>query len=112
MALPCLGRRRAAGLHPGDPAWEAGCFAANVIAACGFYAWLRMASGSLWPAATAHAAHNLIVQGIFDPLSARGASGITMVGEFGVVFTVVAVLFTLPFWLAGQRLWQAREAGQ
>lgn len=95
----------------GNAGWEAGCFALNVIAACGFYAWLRMASGSLWPAATAHAAHNLIVQSIFDPLSARGASEITMVGEFGVVFTVVAVLFTLPFWFVGQRLWMKQSAG-
>lgn len=96
----------------GSPVWEAACFAINVIAACGFYAWLRIASGSLWPAATAHAAHNLIVQGIFDPLSARGASEITMVGEFGVVFTIVAVIFTLPFWWLGQRLWQAGKAGE
>ena len=53
--------------------------------------------GSLWPAATLHASHNLFIQGIFDPLTTRGANEITMVSEFGVVLAATAFVVCIPF---------------
>jgi membrane protease YdiL (CAAX protease family) len=61
----------------GDQRFEIASFMILVIAISGAFAWLRLKSGSLWPAATLHASHNLFIQGIFDPLTTRGANEIT-----------------------------------
>jgi membrane protease YdiL (CAAX protease family) len=87
----------------GDTAFEMTSFAVNVIAMSGIFAWLRLDSRSLWPAATLHASHNVFIQLVFDPLSARAGSHITMVSEFGVVTAATCVLFSLPFWVLGAR---------
>lgn len=88
----------------GEPGYELLSFAIMVISSSGVFAWVRMRSGSLWPAATLHAAHNVIIQSLLDPLSTRGSSDITMVGEFGIVLAVVTLLVSLPFWIMGARL--------
>ena len=74
-----------------------------ITAISGAFAWLRLQSGSLWPAVTLHASHNLFLQTIFDPMSTRDDSHITMVGEFGVITAGMCVLICLPFWIAGMR---------
>jgi membrane protease YdiL (CAAX protease family) len=88
----------------GDLRFELASFAVMVLAMSGPIAWLRLRAQSLWPCVTFHAAHNLIVQGIFDPLTVRGPNAVTMVGEFGVVMACVVSLVSLPFWVLGLRL--------
>ena len=80
------------------------CFLCSAISISGPMAWLRLKSGSLWPAAMLHAAHNLIIQSVFDRFTVRGDGAITMVGEFGVVLAAVTLLVSLPFWWDGARL--------
>jgi membrane protease YdiL (CAAX protease family) len=48
-------------------------------------AWLRFASGSVWPAALMHGAHNIVIQAVLDPVT-RDVSGLTpyVSGEFGL----------------------------
>jgi membrane protease YdiL (CAAX protease family) len=46
--------------------------------------WLRLVSGSIWPPALFHAAHNLFVQSLFDKITTPNASGNWVTGEFGV----------------------------
>jgi uncharacterized protein len=87
----------------GDKAYEMASFAVFIVSGSAVYAWLRLESGSLWPAATLHASHNLFIQNVFDPLAVRGDNPITMVGEFGVVTAAVGLLCTLPFWILGIR---------
>jgi membrane protease YdiL (CAAX protease family) len=87
----------------GERLYEIISFVVMITAISGAFAWLRLDSGSLWPAATLHASHNLMLQAIFDPMTSRGDSPITMVGEFGVVTAGVCVLACLPFWIAGMR---------
>jgi len=94
----------------GDTAFEMSSFAVSVIAMSGVFAWLRLDSRSLWPAATLHASHNLFIQVVFDPLSARAGQHITMVSEFGVVTAAACVLFSLPFWILGTREFRRVEA--
>jgi len=94
----------------GDTAFEMASFAVSVIAMSGVFAWLRLDSRSLWPAASLHASHNLFIQSVFDPLSARAGYHITMVSEFGVVTAAVCVLFSLPFWILGTRGFRRVEA--
>lgn len=96
----------------GDQRFEIASFMIMVIAISGAFAWLRLKSGSLWPAATLHASHNLFIQGIFDPLTTRGAGDITMVSEFGVVLAAVAVVVCIPFWIMGPRISRETAAAQ
>lgn len=46
-------------------------------------AWLRLVSGSLWPAILLHAAHRFLIRGIFDPLTVGGSQSAWITGEFG-----------------------------
>lgn len=96
----------------GDQRFEIASFMIMVIAISGAFAWLRLSSGSLWPAATLHASHNLLIQGIFDPLTTRGANPITMVSEFGVILAGCAVVVCIPFWVMGARISRERAAEQ
>jgi len=87
----------------GNQIWELASFLIMVTAMSGPMAWLRLKSGSLWPAATFHAAHNVFIQRVLDPMTVRGEGDITMVSEFGIVFAVVVVVVCAPFWIAGIR---------
>lgn len=55
-------------------------------------AWLRLKSGSLWTGALAHAANNLWVQSFFDPVTVNHGITNPLIGEFGLVTTVMAVI--------------------
>ncbi len=63
-------------------------FLASVMAASYLFGWARLYSGSLWPAALAHAAWNSIIQGVFDA-STVGSSSLSStniwVGESGLL---------------------------
>ncbi|NEX91531.1 type II CAAX endopeptidase family protein [Caulobacter sp. 17J65-9] len=87
----------------GEKAYEVVSFMVMITAMSGAAAWLRLESGSLWPAVTFHASHNLFLQMIFGPMTTRGDSPVTMVGEFGVVTAIVCVIVCAPFWVAGVR---------
>jgi membrane protease YdiL (CAAX protease family) len=61
-------------------------------------AWLRLRSGSLWPAALLHAAHNAWVQQFFDPITGDAGTTAWLVGEFGLALAVVTVALAWVFW--------------
>ncbi len=65
------------------------------------FARLRLATGSIWPAITLHAAWNSVIQVAFDPAS-TGAGATLWVGESGIlvalVMIVMAVIFSSREW--------------
>jgi membrane protease YdiL (CAAX protease family) len=65
------------------------------------FARLRLATGSVWPAITLHAAWNSVIQVAFDPAS-TGAGATLWVGESGIlvalVMIVMAVIFSCREW--------------
>lgn len=83
--------------------YEALSFVVMATAISGAFAWLRLDSGSLWPAATLHASHNIIVAIIFESLSTPTQSEITMVSETGIITAAVCAVVCLPFWVLGAR---------
>ena len=91
----------------GTPLWfSLLCFTAMVFAMSAVMAWIRLASGSLWPAALLHASHNLIVQGVFDAGTSAGPVSPYITGEFGAGLA-------LTIGLAGWVLWrQGMSAAQ
>jgi uncharacterized protein len=68
-------------------------------------AWLRFASGSVWPAALMHGAHNIFIQAVLDPVT-QDASGITpfVSGEFGLGVAFAYVVAGLVAWRALARM--------
>jgi membrane protease YdiL (CAAX protease family) len=91
----------------GTPAWYGvTCFAACVLGVGFLFAWLRMASGSVWPCVMLHAVHNTYVQEVFTPLTASTGHTAWFIDEFGAVLPVAIIVaailairyFPLPGW--------------
>jgi membrane protease YdiL (CAAX protease family) len=57
--------------NAGTPAWySVACFSATGVSVGVVSAWLRLSSGSAWPAVLLHASHNSFIQTFFDPATA------------------------------------------
>ncbi|MEA4908731.1 MAG: type II CAAX endopeptidase family protein [Anaerolineaceae bacterium] len=90
------------------PTWYALlCFWIMVMGISFVFAWLVLRSGSLWPAVILHAAHNLFIQGLFDPLTTNTGPTAYLTGEFGIGLAIAGTLLALIFWRLSNRLPQA-----
>jgi membrane protease YdiL (CAAX protease family) len=76
------------------------CFAVMVVALGVPFAWLRLKSGSVWPAAILHASHNLFVQGFFDRVTVDTGPTKWLTSEFGAALALAIVGTSLLFWRA------------
>lgn len=75
----------------GAPVWfGAVCFALMLAPLSVLMAWLRLKSGSVWPAVVAHAAHNVFIQALFPSSVLPGQSAPWLVGEFGALTPIAA----------------------
>ena len=67
--------------------------------------WLRLRSGSVWTAVLLHASHNLYIQRFFDPITREtGPLSKYMLGESGVVLTVIFIALAVIFWSLRHKL--------
>ena len=90
------------GYSSGAPTWFAlSGFMVLVVSISFASAWLRLASGSLWPAALLHAVHNSFIQSFLDKVTVD--TGITeyLTTEFGAVLAVMGILVAILFWRIG-----------
>jgi len=99
--------------NAGTNRWYAmGCFTVLVVAISFIFAWLRLKSESLWPAAVLHASHNLFVQTVFNNVMRN--TGRTLFfdtrAEFGVALATVSVVFALYFWIRREEVEQVPRA--
>ena len=74
------------------------CFMLMVVAVSFVFAWLRLKSNSLWPAALLHGAHNAYVQGVFDQLMRDTGHTRWITTEFGAGMIVTIGIFAIYFW--------------
>src|SRR5690348_14960261 len=85
----------------GTPTWYSViCFAVMVVALGVPFAWLRLKSGSVWPAAILHASHNLFVQAFFDRVTVDTGPTKWLTGEFGAALALTIVATAWIFWRA------------
>ena len=83
----------------GTPNWYAAIMFAVMIIAISFpLAWLRLKSGSLWPAVVLHASHNQFVVGIFDKLTGHTRATPYILGEFGFGLALTSLVLAYVFW--------------
>jgi membrane protease YdiL (CAAX protease family) len=99
--------------NAGAPAWySVTCFVAMVVFLSVAFAWLRLRSGSVWPAAILHASHNLWVQGFFDRVTVDTGPTRWMTSEFGAALVVTLGVTSLLFWRARHALPPAELASR
>ncbi|MBT2116984.1 CPBP family intramembrane metalloprotease [Dyella sp. LX-66] len=85
--------------HSAAPqAYAVTCFTLMVLITGGIAAWLRLRSGSVWPAIALHAVHNAFIQWLLDPMTDASGNGAWYASEFGAALVVgtgivAAVLF-------------------
>lgn len=85
-----------ASYNAGTATWYAiVCFTAMVVAMSFMLAWLRVRSGSFWPAALFHASHNLFVQGFFDVVTVDKGRTLWLTTEFGAALAIIAAIIVL-----------------
>lgn len=100
-----------AGYNSGAPlGFTLSVFTLNVLLGSFALAWLRLRSGSLWPAVLAHTSWNLYLQSVFDPLTRDTGATEYIAGEFGVAFGLTGAIYAYVFWRLGQRLPEAAPA--
>jgi uncharacterized protein len=84
--------------NSGVPAWYAVLMFTIMVLGINFaFGWLRLKSGSLWPAAVLHASHNLFVQVIFTPLTIQLAITPYIIDEFGVGLAILGLVVAFIF---------------
>lgn len=99
--------------NAGTNRWYAlSCFTVMVVSGSFIFAWLRLKSGSLWPAALLHASHNLFVQQIFDPLMRDTGRTLWYTTEFGIALAITSVGFAAYFWTRRHELEQPTPEGR
>ena len=99
--------------NAGTPTWYAVlCFGIMVVALSVPFAWLRLRSGSVWPAAILHAMHNLFVQGFFDVVTVDTGPTRWITGEFGAALAVTIGVTAWTFWRARCALGVRRAASR
>jgi uncharacterized protein len=80
------------------PAFALTCFTLMVIADAYILGWLRLKSGSLWPAAILHASHNLFIQAILDRMTAPVGKALYITTEFGCGLVLAIGAVALYLW--------------
>jgi membrane protease YdiL (CAAX protease family) len=96
--------------NAGTPTWYGVlCFTVMVLALSFAFAWLRLRSGSVWPAAILHATHNLFVQAFFDRVTVDTGPTRWLTSEFGAALALTTAVTAWIFWRARHALPSARE---
>jgi membrane protease YdiL (CAAX protease family) len=84
--------------NAGTPWWYALlCFTVLIVGMNFAFTWLRLASGSIWPTVVVHASHNLIIQGVFDKLTADTGNTAFFTTEFGAMLAILGIVVAIVF---------------
>ena len=90
------------GYSSGAPTWYAvACFMVLIVGMSFAFAWLRLASGSIWPAMLMHATHNTFIQGVLDVITQDTGSTAYFTTEFGLGLAIMGILIGVVFWRIG-----------
>jgi membrane protease YdiL (CAAX protease family) len=73
------------------------CFTVMLLGMNIAITWLRLSSGSIWPAVLMHGTHNVIIQSVWTPLTTQTALTSRVTGEFGIGLALTALTTGLMF---------------
>ena len=84
----------------GTPIWfSLICFAAMIFIITPFFNAIRLRSNSFWPAALAHASHNLFIQAVMVSAFVPGDQAKWLTGEFGALTPVACLIVVGAYFL-------------
>lgn len=87
------------GQTAGAPRWFGLlCFTVLVMGLSVVLAWLRLRSGSVWPAVLLHASHNVWIQTVLNPLTRKTALTPYVIDEAGAGLALAAVVLAALVW--------------
>ena len=99
------------GYSSGAPTWWAAlCFLVGVIGISFAFTWLRLKSGSIWPAVLMHAAHNSIIGHFFQKITVDTDYTAYIGTEFGLGLAIAGVIVGVIFLAKGRSLDLSAEA--
>jgi|SRR6516164_4705556 membrane protease YdiL (CAAX protease family) len=75
------------------------CSSITCVSVSFILAWIRMRSGSIWPAALLHASHNLFIPVVFDNLTRNTGQTLWYTTQFGAALATTSAIFAAYFWL-------------
>jgi uncharacterized protein len=85
--------------HSQAPRWfDLTTLTISVLGLSCFTAWLRLKSGSLWPAVIWHGAHNLFIQEMFLHMSTDRPLSKFVIDDFGLGLVLAALSLGFIFW--------------
>jgi membrane protease YdiL (CAAX protease family) len=73
-------------------------FTLGMVSMSVIMAFLRLKTGSLWPAVTFHMSHNVFLQKFFAPMTETNANSSWFVDEFGAVVPAILVVLATVYW--------------
>ncbi len=73
-------------------------FFLSMIGGSTLFAWIRLRSGSIWPAALLHGCDNFFTQEVYPSLTAVTKAGGEMLGEFGWYMVLISLVIGVIFW--------------
>lgn len=73
-------------------------FTLSLTAVSVFLAWIRLKTGSVWPAVIAHGSHNSITLSFFNDLTSQTGSAPYIAGEVGIGLLVAWVVVAVVCW--------------
>ncbi len=79
-------------------------FFLSMIGGSTLFAWMRLRSGSIWPAALLHGFWNYFIQTFYPMITATTDTGEAMLGEFGWYAVLISIVIGLLFWYLRDRL--------
>lgn len=82
----------------GGLAYSMVMFFLSMIGGSTLFAWIRIRSGSVWPAALLHGFDNYFVQEFYPAITATTGAGGAMLGEFGWYVVLISIGIGLLFW--------------
>jgi CAAX protease family protein len=83
----------------GSPRWYTlACFTVAIVGLSFAFAWLRLASGSVWPAVLLHTSHNLFLLHVFTPLMDERRTAYMLTGEGGLLLAIAGLIVGGAFW--------------
>ena len=85
-------------------AFAIACFTTSLVGMSFVYSWLRLRTGSLWPAVVLHASHNVFITPIFSMLTVANAHTPWAIDEFGFLLAIASVLMATVAWRQRGRL--------
>lgn len=72
--------------------FEVLCFTLMIVGMSFAITWLRLSSGSIWPAVVMHGTHNVLLQNLWGPFTTETSWTSRIVGEFGLGLALTALL--------------------